>query len=58
MNLGFWKLKMGSLANSASPTEVVKAKSNQQNPICVVVAMEIYKRVENDQRGARVVLQP
>jgi hypothetical protein len=49
---------MGSLANSASPTEVVKAKSNQQNPICVVVAMEIYKRVENDQRGARVVLQP
>jgi hypothetical protein len=32
--LGFWKPKTGSLANSASPAEVARAKSNQQNP-CV-----------------------
>jgi hypothetical protein len=31
-NLGFWKLETGSLANSASPAEVARAKSNQQNP--------------------------
>jgi hypothetical protein len=30
--MGFWKQEMGSLANSASPAEVAKAKSNQQNP--------------------------
>jgi hypothetical protein len=30
--LGFWKLETGSLANSASPTEVARAKSNLQNP--------------------------
>jgi hypothetical protein len=29
---GSRKHEMGSLANSASPAEVVKAKSNQQNP--------------------------
>jgi hypothetical protein len=34
MNLGFWKPEIGCLANSASPAEVAKAKSNQQNPIC------------------------
>jgi hypothetical protein len=31
IRLGFWKPEMGSLANSASPTEVARAKSNQQN---------------------------
>jgi hypothetical protein len=30
MNLGFWKPETGSLANSASPAEVARAKSNQQ----------------------------
>jgi hypothetical protein len=30
--MGFWQAKMGSLANSASPAEAAKAKSNQQNP--------------------------
>jgi hypothetical protein len=35
---------MDSLANSASPAEVARAKSNQQNPICVVVAMGVYER--------------
>jgi hypothetical protein len=30
--LGFWKQEMGSLTNSVSPTEVARAKSNQQNP--------------------------
>jgi hypothetical protein len=35
MNLGFWKPEMGSLANSASPAEVSKAKSNQENPSSV-----------------------
>jgi hypothetical protein len=29
--LGFWKPETGSLANSALPTEVARAKSNQQN---------------------------
>jgi hypothetical protein len=29
--LGFSKQETGSLANSASPAEVAKAKSNQQN---------------------------
>jgi hypothetical protein len=33
--LGLWKLETGSLANSASPAEVARAKSNQQNPICL-----------------------
>jgi hypothetical protein len=31
IRLGFWKPEMGSLANSASPAEVARAKSNQQN---------------------------
>jgi hypothetical protein len=31
MRVGFWKQEMGSLANSVSPAEVAKAKSNQQN---------------------------
>jgi hypothetical protein len=31
--LGFWKSEMNNLANSASPAEVARAKSNQQNPI-------------------------
>jgi hypothetical protein len=31
MNLGFQKQETGSLANSESPVEVAKAKSNQQN---------------------------
>jgi hypothetical protein len=35
---------MGSLANSASPTEVARAKSNQQNPHLFVVAMGVYER--------------
>jgi hypothetical protein len=30
--LGFWKPETNSLANSASPAEVARAKSNQQNP--------------------------
>jgi hypothetical protein len=34
IRLGFWKLETDSLANSASPAEVARAKSNQQNP-CV-----------------------
>jgi hypothetical protein len=58
VNLGFWKSETGSLDNSASPAEVAKAKSNQQNPHLFVVTMEIYERVEDDQRGAGVVLQP
>jgi hypothetical protein len=32
MRVGFWKQETGSLANSASPDEVAKAKPNQQNP--------------------------
>jgi hypothetical protein len=48
MNLGFWKLEMGSLANSTSPAEVAKAKSNQQNTNLFVAAMEIHERVEDD----------
>jgi hypothetical protein len=32
MRVGFWKQETDSLANSASPTEVAKAKSNQQKP--------------------------
>jgi hypothetical protein len=28
--LGFWKSETGSLANSASPADVARAKSNQQ----------------------------
>jgi hypothetical protein len=32
MRVGFWKQEAGSLANSVSPAEVAKAKSNQQNP--------------------------
>jgi hypothetical protein len=32
MRVEFWKKETDSLANSASPTEVAKAKSNQQNP--------------------------
>jgi hypothetical protein len=31
MRVGFWKQEWGSLANSASPAEVAKAESNQQN---------------------------
>jgi hypothetical protein len=31
IRLGFWKPETGSLANSASPAEVARAKSNQQN---------------------------
>jgi hypothetical protein len=31
MRVGFWKQETGSLANSVSPVEVAKAKSNQQN---------------------------
>jgi hypothetical protein len=58
MNLGFWKLEMGSLANSTSPAEVAKAKSIQQNTNLFVAAMEIHERVEDDQRGYGVVLQP
>jgi hypothetical protein len=34
---------MGSLANSASPAEVARAKSNQQ-PDLFVVAMGVYER--------------
>jgi hypothetical protein len=30
--LGFWKPETDSLANSTSPAEVERAKSNQQNP--------------------------
>jgi hypothetical protein len=30
--LGFWKPETGSLANSASPAEVARAKSYQKNP--------------------------
>jgi hypothetical protein len=32
IRLGFWKPETSSLANSALPAEVAKAKSNQQNP--------------------------
>jgi hypothetical protein len=32
MTVGFWKQETGSFANNASPSEVAKAKSNQQNP--------------------------
>jgi hypothetical protein len=50
---------MGGLANRASPTKVARAKSNQQNPICLWrLYIEVYERVEEDQRGVRVVLQP
>jgi hypothetical protein len=49
---------MGSLANSASPADLARAKSNQQKPHLFVAAMEIYEGVEDDQRGAGVVLQP
>jgi hypothetical protein len=42
-NLGFWKSEIDS---------------NQQNPNLFVTDMEIYERVEDDQRGAGVVLQP
>jgi hypothetical protein len=58
MRVGFWKQEMGSLGNNASLAEVAKAKSNQQNPHFFVVSMEVYKRVDDDQRGAGVMLQP
>jgi hypothetical protein len=35
---------MGSLANSASPTEVARAKSNQQNPHLFLATKGVYER--------------
>jgi hypothetical protein len=53
---GFWKLEMGSLANSASPAEVARAKSNQQNPPLFLVAKGVYERGEDGQEVVRVML--
>jgi hypothetical protein len=57
-NLGFWKLETGSLANSASPAEVARAKSNQQNPICSWWLRGYIRGGEDDQDVVRVLLQP
>jgi hypothetical protein len=55
-NLGLWKLETGSLANSALPAEVARAKSNQQNPICLWRLWGYMRGGEDDQDMGRVVL--
>jgi hypothetical protein len=47
---------MGSLANSASPAEVARAKSNQQNPICSWRLRRYMRGGEDDQDVVRVML--
>jgi hypothetical protein len=47
---------MGSLANSASPDEVARAKSNQQNPICSWCLRGYMRGGEDDQDVVRVML--
>jgi hypothetical protein len=42
--LGIWKQETGSLANSASPAEVAKAKSDQQKPALFLAAKGVYER--------------
>jgi hypothetical protein len=46
----------GNLANSASPAEVAKAKSNQQNPICSWRLGGYMRGGEDDQDVVRVML--
>jgi hypothetical protein len=55
-NLGFWKPEVGSLANSASPPEVARAKSNQQNPLCSWQLRGYMRGGEDDQDVGRVML--
>jgi hypothetical protein len=55
-NLGFWKLETGSLANSASLTEVARAKSNQQNMTYLWRLWGYMRGGEDDQNVGRVVL--
>jgi hypothetical protein len=43
-NLGFWKLETDSLANNASPAEVARAKSNEQNSHLFLAAEGVYER--------------
>jgi hypothetical protein len=47
---------MGSLANSASPTNVARAKSNQQNLICSWHLRGYMRGGEDDQDIVRVML--
>jgi hypothetical protein len=54
--LGFCKLETGSLANSASPAEVARAKSNQQNAIYSLWLRGYMRGEEDDQDMVRVVL--
>jgi hypothetical protein len=52
----FWKLETDSLANSASPAEVARAKSNQQNLICSWWLRGYMRGREDDQDMVRVML--
>jgi hypothetical protein len=55
-NLGFWKPETGSLANSALPIEVARAKSNQQNLIYSWRLRGYMRGGEDDQDVVRVML--
>jgi hypothetical protein len=49
---------MAGLTDIRVYKEVVATKhATKENPICFVVAMEVYDRVEDDHRDAGVVLQ-
>jgi hypothetical protein len=56
MKYGVLEIGDGSLANSASPTKVAKAKSNQQNQICSWRLRRYMRGGEDDQDVGRVVL--
>jgi hypothetical protein len=50
---------MGALVDTRVYKEVAIARPTiKQNPHLFVVTMKVYERVEDDQRGVRVVLQP
>jgi hypothetical protein len=56
MKFGVLKTETGSLANSVSPAEVARAKSNQQNPICLWWLWGYMRGREDNQDVGRVVL--
>jgi hypothetical protein len=55
---GLESSRTGGLADTRVYKEVATVTYNKTKPNLFVVAMEVYERVEDNQRGDGVVLQP